>query len=336
MFLLSSGALFLCVYRARDSIDRWIFTQAARYRSRATPDEEAALPWIQHLMRNARAGNTLTHGLQSFAAAHQQHPYTLESHKILNSEFSPNALTQFVMESIRSGTPILQPCRFFHRRLEQRMRSNRRARALTAQARLQAIVVFLAPWGLLATLSVSEPEMAEQAFRDPLCLTVWSLALAMSTIGFVWIQRILHSALRPKAEEDRLVEEALPQLLLHTFARISSGSPVEDAARNSVPEEAPPLFKKIFSHIFSTEHIVAPLPLLEAQETLRSAALQGTPLKEEIERLLEDCESRRESRMEEALQKLPIHILAPLFACILPAALLILFSFLFPVFNQWI
>ncbi len=334
--LLFGGASSLAVYYWRTPIDAWILRKARALLTRSRSEEEWALPWLQHLIRTVRSGHPLTHGLETFPTDNAQNPYSMESKKILAAQAVPNPMSRFIAESIRGGAPVLSSLQFFHRRLEQRIRGKRRANALTAQARLQALVIFFAPWGLLATLSAADPEMAQQALHDPICQLVWLIALLMSVGGFLWIQRILQGALLPKTTTALLNDDLLPQFLLHTYARVLSGTPIEAAARDSVPEKSSLEFHEAFTDIFAKSKPDTCALILEIKDMLCAAARQGFPLREEIERALADCESFREAYIEEAIQKLPIKILAPLFLCILPAALMILFSFIYPVLNQWI
>ncbi len=330
-----SGSLLVTVYLTRNRLDAWLSEKTLTLRRRKVSNEELALPWLNHLSRYIRTGGTLSEALQSFAKAHRSNPYAKESLNILTAQPSKNPLARFVSESIHSGGSVLGPFQFFRRQLEQRIRSQRKARALTAQARLQAAVIFFAPWGLLASLSISDPEMATLAVKDPLCLGIWITALAMSFIGMSWIHHLLKTAITPTDQDTVISENFLPDFLLHLFARVAAGNPVEEAAKKSIFPEAPEIFSILFSDISNPNKPSGPLFLLDVRETLGSAAVRGSPLKDEIQRILDDCESHRDTRIEEALQKLPVKILAPLFCCILPAALLILFSFLLPVFRQW-
>jgi hypothetical protein len=325
--------IFFAVYRGRDQIDTQIISQLRHRRSKSISKEEITLPWLNHLLRTVQSGNTLTEGLQSFIQSQPDNPYVAESNSILSGNPTGDAFAQFISENIRSGGPVSEHLRFFRRQLEQRIRTLRRANAVTAQARLQAIVLFFAPWGLLASLAVSDSEIAVAAVHSPFCWTLWTLALCVSSVGILWINRIVRSTIAAKTEAERLAEITLPNFLIGFYARIASGAPVTEAVESAIPIDAPLSFQAAFHDIISPVQTEA-MPLLsEIRNALRSAALRGSPLKEEVQRFLTDCESQTEIRIEEALQKLPVKILAPLFICVLPSALIILFSFLFPALT---
>ena len=66
-----------------------------------------------------------------------------------------------------------------------------RLMSLSAQARLQAIVIGILPLALLLILSMMDPERIEVFFYDPRGQVVMASMILLEIIGMIWIKRLI-------------------------------------------------------------------------------------------------------------------------------------------------
>lgn len=75
--------------------------------------------------------------------------------------------------------------------LRTRLAMEARIRSLTSQGRLQGVIVGALPIVLLLVLSVMEPEAMAVLLREPLGWAAMGAILALETVGFILIRRIV-------------------------------------------------------------------------------------------------------------------------------------------------
>jgi tight adherence protein B len=79
--------------------------------------------------------------------------------------------------------------------LRLRMRTTEKLRAMTAQARLQALILTLLPPAFAITLSKVDPGFFPNLLGTPQGVTIMSIAFALQVLGWITIRKIL--AVRP-------------------------------------------------------------------------------------------------------------------------------------------
>ncbi|NUM88695.1 MAG: hypothetical protein HUU37_05790 [Bdellovibrionales bacterium] len=302
----SLGILLLAflVIRNRVEIDRRILSVWAARRAPLPGEGEVA--WIRHVMGALRSGSALDECLLRAGPP--------------SAEWISPALLQ---HASLSGAPVLGALSHLRARLESRIRGLRRARALTAQARTQSFAIAVLPWFLLAAWALIDPRAIGEAAALPWCWLLWGAALTLSGAALVWMGRMVTRACEPASEEDGLLEEHLPAVILSLLGQVAAGMAVDEAATQASLHLPEPLRPRLLRESDGA--------LGEVSTLLARARRDGTPIRTELESLLTDIDSRRDARIETALQKLPLRALLPLFLCSFPAAALVLTTLILPL-----
>jgi tight adherence protein B len=75
--------------------------------------------------------------------------------------------------------------------MRTRLAMEARIRSLTAQGRMQGVIVGILPLALLAVLAVMEPVAMSALYKQPLGWLAVMLIVVLETVGFVLIRRIV-------------------------------------------------------------------------------------------------------------------------------------------------
>lgn len=140
---------------------------------------------------------------------------------------------------------------------------------------------------------------------------------------------------RARLRADRLLDEALPELVDLLIVAAAAGQPVP-ACLASVAERSPvamrPVLVRADRRVQRGEAVAVALadagpglgPLgPTVAEALVAAHRTGTPLRPALERVAAVARDRRRRAAEEAARRLPVTLLFPLVCCVLPAFVLL-------------
>ena len=122
-------------------------------------------------------------------------------------------------------------------------------------------------------------------------------------------------------------EEALPELTLRILCELGLGRDPETAAEISLNS----IRNEFLSRAFSSASTGSAGKILRLRNILSHCARTGAPAREELLGFLQDLQAENETRWEERTQRLPVVLLAPLFLCFFPSALLLLGGLLIPL-----
>lgn len=235
--------------------------------------------------------------------------------------------------SLRNGNPCLPALQFYKSIQEQRLRSEQKKRSSSTQARLQAYLICIVPWLLLFSLFLTDPTLLAEQSTNSLCLALWFLSLFLDVIGILWIRKILRSTFVPTQISIKEIEEDLMEFLFRLLPLISAGVDVREACTRALTTQNNHHLSIVISSLDENTAPNLPEEFFFLREILKNSLHFGSPVKEELRTFLEEIQYKKERRWEEALQKLPIRLMAPLFLCIFLAALAVLFSLVVPFAN---
>jgi hypothetical protein len=332
--MILGGLGFVIAHRYRYSIDaraaRLLRALAARLRALLAPAPSADddLLLTGRLISSLQGGISLDAALEAcFAEASPESPARARLRGILDGRPAPDFLSGFLSTALLTGMPALASLQNLERALRSRRKLALRAVALTGQCRAQAEVLSWLPWVLALAIAFVDPGWFAGATHHALSWLLWAFALLLSGVGRRWITCSLGRALKPRGSAERLEEEVLPDLTLRVLAEVSAGCDLDTAAERALAAMAnPALF-----HAFAEEKPAGKLGRLRG--TLRHAARTGAPVREELTAFLDDLQAELESRWEERVQRLPVALLGPLFACFFPSSLLVLAALLLPLLQ---
>lgn len=338
--LLLECAVLILVLRKRSIIDTWFKESLPLLYRRFRYPEPSPLQldcsFFQQLISSLRSGQGLEQSLEKIAADESFSPRLRQrSHRILRANAALSAVDELLSSAIRHGQPCLPVLQFFRATSLLRLKSERKLRALSLQCRLQAVILSVLPFFLILGFAVIDPAIFGAMAREPLCWLLWTVSSLLCIGGFLWMNRLQRRGLRPQSEETLESEEFLPDFLSDVLASVSAGNDVSFAAQ--IAARRKPEAKRIQSLFYdlkpgSLPHHY-PENLKYAHRMLCSAAQHGAPLKDELLLFLQELQSQRENRWEEALQKLPLQLLAPLFCCFFSAAMISGLSILIPMLK---
>ncbi len=325
----ASGFLFSFLFsRKIDEVGHsgWALLQSKWQMAPSTStdvDEELLL--LSRLTASLRAGLSLDNALEGIAE-NKKTADRLQA--ILEGRPQADVLSLFLSDSLKTGTPALHSLGLFQRALQNQKKLSLKARSITGQSRAQAEVLSWLPWLLGALLLASDPKSFQGPLTSPFSWVLWAIAIGLTGFGREWIQSALKRALSPRSNREALEEKSIPELLLRLLGQISLGLDAETALQNALQSHSHPEMQKIF---FAPEQTSR---LQQLQGLLHHAALTGAPIREDLQTYLQDHYLELESRWEERVQRLPVTILAPLFACFFPASLLVLAGLFLPLFAS--
>jgi hypothetical protein len=291
--------------------------------------EDGDLALISSLTASLRAGISLDSALE--LAAKGAESGTSENQRIrlvLLGQPPRDFLSSFLDGALRTGIPALSTLQMFQKLLRAERRVRTRAAALTSQSRAQAEILSWLPWTMAATLAALDAAWFAEAARQGGSWLCWSLAVGLLGLGRAWMRSLLAGALRPANEEERIREELLPELILRIVAEISTGKDAESALESS-------LLALGDRRLFLGFRENAPGSAIESLKRLiLHAARTGAPVRDDLMAHMSELNSQRESRWEERVQRLPVLMLAPLFACFFPSCLLVMAALLLPLLGE--
>lgn len=186
------------------------------------------------------------------------------------------------------------------------------------------------PWAFCAGIFVMDPGWFWSAAQSPLSWTLWGFAFLLTGTGRLWMARLLRRVLAPSHEDARLEEEVLPKLVLRAVAQLSLGQDAETALDRAWDSMEDPRDRRAFLVAARRENALSHFQFLYA-----GAAQTGAPLREDLLRFLEELNMQGEARWEERVQRLPVVMMAPLFACFFPGSLLVLAGLLLPLLRSF-
>jgi hypothetical protein len=283
------------------------------------------LELVARLIASTRAGISLDQSLESLLRSDTfGAPVKQRIALVLSGNPRPDFLSTLLAGALQAGFPLLSTLLLFQRILQSEKRVRLRAISLTSQSRAQGEVLAWLPWLLLAALALLDWEWLSAAAKNPFSWCLWALASLLIGAGRLWIKSLLEKAFAPRQKEEKIQEELLPPFLLQLIAALALGNDAETAwekCQQKFPEHAL-YFQGTSPSLNGLKQIVL------------TAAKLGSPLKEELTNFLADAQLQTESRREERVQRLPVVMMAPLFSCFFPAALLVLLAVLYPLLRE--
>lgn len=328
---LLAGTIGLCVsLRYPLSVDAYLRAVSARVASylEAPPHPDSELELVGALSASLRSGLSLDAALEAFASSPAASPGARSCARLaLQHRPGPGFLSTFLRSSLLTGAPALGSLASFERALRCRRRLQQKARSSTSQCRAQAEVLSWLPWALALAILATDPAWFTAAARSPFAWALWACATGACGLGRAWIHRSLSRALSPRAGAECWEEEQVPELVLGALAELAQGRDVETALETVLPG-LDPAFARAFREGGLLTGRIKRLHSLFA-----AAASQGGPVREDLLSFLEALQEDTEARWEERVQRLPVTLLAPLFACFFPAALLVLAGLLLPLLG---
>lgn len=297
-----------------------------RFRSDANFPE---LLIVGRIIAALRAGRSLDQALEILV-----HDPEIPSRKrkelrlALDRRPTPDFLSEFLSAALGSGAPILQALVSLHRTLLTQKKMKLRAKGLSAQCRAQAEVLTWLPWCLALALFTIEPTWFSESIRSPLTWLCWSLASALCGGGKFWVLRISRNALVAPTRENYVLEEEFPELVLRVSTQISLGRDPISSLEEIQVSTRPPLRNWLTGSDPSCPPIVKSFSTM-----IKFASENGAPIRDDLANFLSELQTTQETRWEERLQRLPVQLLAPLFACFFPACILVVLSLLLPILR---
>lgn len=330
MVAVGLAGFFACALRP-DSIDggmAWVHELARSIYRRLAAKSAENIPELaicSRLVASLRAGQSLDAAVEGLTGQSTLPPETLlRLRRVLDGRPERDFLSQFLDAAIRSGIPVLSVLQSFQKTLLTRKRLALRARAITGQARAQAAVLSWLPWSLALGIVILDVDWFSLACKSWVAWLLWGISIALVGAGRGWIRVLLRRALAPKNQQEKLEEEELPELILRIVAEISVGRDVESALEAALSgERTAELRNQVFNGRSEKAEYVRAL--------VAHAATTGAPIRDDLLSFLQELYGEIEARWEERVQKLPVVLLLPLFACFFPASLLVMLGLLFPL-----
>jgi tight adherence protein B len=206
-FLLGAGvaaAVLLLVIFAPTLAYRWLRTRRRAALIRQLPDVAAALSSA------LRAGLSLSHALeqvvkfqprpssQEFSLMLREHRLGVPldralwalAHRAGTRDFHVLVSTLGIARDLGGG--LAEALERFSSMLRRRLALEDRIRALTAQGRLQGLIMGALPIFLGGVLLFMEPETMTLLYREPVGWTICGIVIALEAVGFVLIRRIVN------------------------------------------------------------------------------------------------------------------------------------------------
>ncbi|HEY8278764.1 MAG TPA: hypothetical protein VIH99_04030 [Bdellovibrionota bacterium] len=303
--------------------------QLGRLWKDSPPAADDELRLLARLIASLQAGLSLDTALEEAAGqAARNSEIRKKLDGILHGRPGNDFLSSFLASALRTGVPVTASLR----RMEQALRTKRRlalrAGAATSQCRAQAEVLSWLPWVLAVSLALLDGEWFLLATGKPASWFLWSAAVLLAGLGRRWIQSSLNAALAPQSESERLEEESTPDLLLRLLAETSQGVDVESACERALASIGDANLSARFADPQNPSDSLARLKSL-----INHAARTGAPLRDDLLAFLQDLQAEIEARWEERIQRLPVALLGPLFACFFPSSLLVIAALLFPLMQ---
>ena len=197
-------ASLLLVIIAPTVIYRWLRARRRHTLVRQLPDVAAALAAA------LRAGLSLSHALeqivkfqprpssQEFSLMLREHRLGIPldralwalAHRTGNKDFHILVSTLGIARDLGGG--LAEALERFSSMLRRRLALEDRIRALTAQGRLQGLIMGALPILLGGVLMLMEPETMSLLFSEPAGWAVCALVVALEAVGFVLIRRIVN------------------------------------------------------------------------------------------------------------------------------------------------
>ncbi len=197
-------AVLVLVLIAPSSVYRWLRVRRRQALLRQLPDVAAALASA------LRAGLSLSQALeqvvkfqprpssQEFSLMLREHRLGIPLDRALTGlaqragtrDFHLLVATLGIARDLGSG--LAEALERLSSMLRRRLALEDRIRALTAQGRLQGLIMGALPIFLALVLGVMQPEMMTMLFREPAGWAVCGLVVALEAVGFVLIRRIVN------------------------------------------------------------------------------------------------------------------------------------------------
>ena len=289
------------------------------------------LPLLQQVQAKLRSGHSLDSAIESLLGS-EFIPLAQKQRlsAVLQGKPARDFLSQFLASAMETGVPLLSSLGAIQRSLLSEKRLRAKAEAVTSQARAQGEVLSWLPWVMCGAIFFLDREWFFLAAKGAASWALWSLAFLLTGCGRIWMTRLLSRALSPSGREAELEEETLPKLVLRLIAQLSLGHDAETALDRAWSAMENPLLRAEFQAAARGENAVAQFQFL-----FSNAAMSGAPLRDDLLRFLEELHIQGEARWEGRVQRLPVVMMAPLFACFFPGSLLVLLGLVLPLLRSF-
>ncbi len=280
---------------------------------------------ISGISSGLKAGLSLDAAMEALASStHVSDRARAMTRKVLLQKPGPDYLSRFLCSALESGVPILGSLVHFEKALQVKRRLRLKAHAFTSQCRAQAQVLSLLPWILATGIFIIEPSWIQEASSSSISWVLWAIALALCGIGRAWIHSSIQKATRPKSKQETWEETMAPEFILIIISALAHGKDLETSC-----EEALCYFEPSFRNAIQAGS--APeSKLFRLSAILHNASKNGSPVRAELLGFLEYLQTEIECRWEGRVQQLPVLLLAPLFLCFFPSAVLVLMGLIIP------
>jgi hypothetical protein len=336
-WIVTGGVGLLISLRYGKNIDQAQRQLAAEIRRRlaqkAQREESLVpeLPIITRLIACLRSGQSLDSSLEQIISDPNFAELAKSRlKKVLAQEAERDFFSQYLAGALKSGAPILHSLSSLQRLLLVEKRMQLRARGISGQARAQAEALSWLPWLLAGGFAFIDPSWFQNSIHSAESWLCWSLAMALCGFGRAWIMRSVDQCLRAKNQKESALENDLPALVLHFSTQLSLGLDPSTCLEKLIKNDVTNPLKSWLIEVNEE----TPPSVRNFRSLVDYADRSGAPLRIELENFLFELQSAKESKWEERLQQLPIHLLAPLFCCFFPTSFLILIGLLFPFFKE--
>lgn len=326
-------------FRLFAPLDRLYRLQCKKWRNREVNPSFLQLQSISYLVGGLRSGIDLQQllekpNLPTQARKQVQKLYQQITQKVSNSSTNADPLVSLLYSSLREGNSCLGPLLRQRQLLRRRMQMEKKMQSASAQARLQAKVLLFLPPLVFGIFIITAPDLAGASLHNRLSNFCLILAAVLLWLCQKWLKKILGRTLLLQNPADKIQFEFLPRYIEQVLGFLQSGLDLHSAqeralANLAINEE----IRKILTGQQTSARHEYTAELATLHQLITRAENFGAPIRQELLDLLEDLQYSLEQFLEERIQKLPIFLLAPLFSCAFPSALLVLLSILFPALG---
>jgi Flp pilus assembly protein TadB len=211
--------------------------------------------------------------------------------------------------------------------LRDRIAARREVRALSAQARMSALVIGIAPLVFLLVVASADPSAIGFLFGSPVGWACLASGVGLDALGAWWMQRIVAGAAIERDPVAAQQADVIDLFALALGAGLNLRLSVIAVAGRAPPAWAPALAnvveqldrgRRVADALDALPDVLGE-PARPLARVLAGAERYGTPLLPALDRLALDARLDRRRRAEEAARRVPVKLLFPLVLCVLPA-----------------
>ena len=236
------------------------------------------LPAIIKIISYIRSGKTLETAIQAVSTDCSVHADIKEIFaNISKGNPGPDPLSQFFSTALDTGTPILKPLQEIQKIVQMEKNLKLKIMAASSQGRAQAEVLSWLPWVLSVGVVFVNPEWAGLALKNPISWFCWSFSFFLCGIGKKWIAKILAKTLKPQTEQEEILENQVPGLVLRLISLLSIGRDIESALDSALLGSKSQNLLTLFKIEITSANI--PEEIRQLRNVLHDASSNGSPIR---------------------------------------------------------